>query len=114
MAVRTPASERVGATVYVTWSNMATGDTIQPWEIEDVGGVTSSVHFSGTFAGGTSMSMEQSNTGTNYLALADKDGNTIASTAESIHELNTAARYVRPTIASGSADSVTATLVLKG
>lgn len=113
MATVNPTATAIGPDILVTWADMATGDTINPYTIEGTRGVVSCVHFSGTF-GGATLGMEHGNNGSSYVAMKDKLGSTIGATSEDVFQLDTAARQVAPTISGGTSDSVTANLILRG
>jgi hypothetical protein len=97
-----------------TWAGMVTGDTITAQQIPGNCG-DRAVQFSGTFAGGTSVSLTGSliagGAGT-YATLTDPQGNAITKTATGLEQVTELTDWVKPTIASGSADSVTCTLIV--
>lgn len=114
MAVRDPVIADIHSrtdTKLVTWSGLITGDTATPVEMPDWPDMT--VQIAGTFNGGTSVSLQGSNDGTNYAALTDPQGNAITKTAAAIESVTEAPRYIKPTIASGSADSIAVTLLCR-
>ena len=111
MTTITPTVQDVGPnSVRVTWAGMATGDTIESWNTQ--AHVISSVQGAGTFAGGTVIGLTGSLDGTNFVALSDRDGNALTGkTAAFLHDVGQSVVAFRPTIGSGSADSVTVTVV---
>lgn len=111
MPTITPTAQDVGPnSVRVTWAGMATGDTIIAHNAE--AHVISSIQGAGTFAGGTVIGLTGSLDGTNFVALTDRDGNALTGkTAAFLLDVGPAVVAFRPTIGSGSADSVTVTVV---
>jgi hypothetical protein len=105
MAVRTAVVTHLDHnTMLVEWTGLATGDTGQPFEFLGYGDLT--VTFEGTFAGGSSVTLEGSNDGTNYYACTDPQGNPITKLAGAMEAVTETPRWVRPSVASGAADSV--------
>lgn len=98
----------------VVWSGIATDDTVNRWEIQGTSATIASIQISGTFNGGTTAVFQISNDGSTWFTCEDTQGNDISATAAGIYELSTSARYCRMNVASGSSDSITATLVLRG
>lgn len=117
MATITPTVDRKSANkcAVITWAGMTTGDTIVAADLTTImNAALGSVQFEGTFNGGTTVTMSVSNDGTNYSGLQDTGANNISDTGGSdpIWEISTAARYMLPTIGSGSSDDVNCTVVL--
>ena len=113
MATVTPTITRLSGQdgTKVTWADMATGDTIVSHKVIRKPD-RASVQAAGTFAGGTAIGLTGSNDGTNFAVLDDAGGTAISSkTAAFFEGLRDAVIEFKPTIASGSADSVTVTLV---
>lgn len=116
MATVSPAisliPSQAGAVPRVTWAGIVTGDTLDALALP---GSTSaaSVQFSGTF-GGATVKLQASNDGTTFYDMKDASGTTISATAGAYFEFSTAAVYIRPSIASGSANSVNAIVRLRG
>ena len=98
----------------VTWSGMATGDTINSWEVKGTSAAVASLQISGTFNGGTTAVMQVSNDGSTWFTAKDTQGDDVSATANAYFEISVASRYVRFSVASGSSDSVTAVLVMRG
>ena len=99
-------------TKLVLWETMVTGDTATPFFIPDAADMT--VHIIGTFAGGTSISLTGSMVlGGTYTVLTDPQGNAITKTAAGIEAVEEAPLYVKPTIASGTADDIDVYLLLR-
>jgi len=98
----------------VTWADLSTGDDGNPWEIGQDDASNAFVQATGTFNGGTDMALEGSNDGTNWVELVDDTGTAISLTAAGGVNFRTAARYIRPNVTSGSSDSVTVTVCLRG
>lgn len=97
----------------VSWASIATGDTPDAYTLQGVQGGIGSVQATGTFNGGTTVTLTASNDGTNYETLFDLQGTAISLTAAGRVDFTTAALYIKPAVASGSADSITVTLVLR-
>jgi hypothetical protein len=55
-----------------------------------------------------------SNDGTTFFAMKDLGGTVISATAAALFEFTTAAMYIRPVIAGGSANAVDVIVVLRG
>lgn len=77
-----------------------------------LGGLSGSMQVTGTF-GSATITLQGSNDGTNFYAIKDFAGDDIALTAAGILEFSTAAAYIRPSSANGSADNVTVVIVLR-
>lgn len=92
-----PNNQRNG--VLVVWSALANGDDGTPWEHADYGDRT--VHFTGTFGAGGSVTFQGSNDGTNWFALTDPQGNAITKTAAGIEVVSENPRFVRPIVTAG-------------
>lgn len=114
MATVTPTSVYNGdGTTTITWSGIVTGDTVNSYEIA---GAPADVlaYVSGTFAGGTTVSFSGSNDDTNFATdLVDPSNTAISLTAAGAAPLRDAWRYIKPAVASGAADSITVTLLVR-
>lgn len=97
----------------VTWSSMATGDTINHWEVKALSTAVASLQLTGTW-GGATVVLQVSNDGTTWFTAKDTQGNDVSATADAFFEISVSARYVRPAPSGGSSDSVTAVLVMRG
>ena len=97
----------------VTWDAGATGDTGAVY-LNSTGATRGCVQFRGTFAGGTVIVLQGSNDGTTWYTLDDTQTVAVSATAAAIFEFDSAARYLRPSIGSGAADSVSAIMVIRG
>ena len=64
----------------ITWSGATSSDTFTPTDVYTEPLYAASVHVSGTFANGTSVSLQGSNTGANYVDLKDVSGTAITMT----------------------------------
>ncbi len=116
MATVTPTVATKGGTnrVVVTWAGVVTGDTIVT-HVTQRPPALASLQCSGTFANGTSVGLQASNDGTNFVDAKDNEGDAItALLAASFDSVATSAVEYKPKIASGSADSVTFTLAYWG
>lgn len=112
MATVTPTYAKKGPRTVITWSGMVTGDTITAYELRETPGLIT-VHFGGTFANGTSVGLTGSNVDSDYVTardLADSDITGILAAAG--YGVSTNFNYMKPTIASGSSDSVTVTMTI--
>lgn len=97
------------------WEGIATGGSIESFEPDRREAVIATVQFSGTFAGGTVVTMQASNDDVNFFTLKDRiTGSNISVTAAGLFEISTVARFIRPSISSGTADSVNVFVSLVG
>lgn len=112
MATVTPTTSRIGnAGRVVQWTGIVTGDTLTAFEIPETPGLMT-VHFGGTFANGTSLGLNTSNVNDDYVTAEDLAGAAISGVlADAIYGVSTAGRWIQPTVASGSSDSTTVTVV---
>jgi hypothetical protein len=97
----------------ITWSGIAPGDTFDPYVIKGQRGLALSVQVSGTF-GGATITMQQSNNGTDFVALRDLSNTAISATAAAVFDVSTAAIYIRPQIAGGTSSVLSVRVVLRG
>jgi len=98
----------------VTWTGIVTGDTIVT-HIVDRAPALISVQATGTFNGGTVVGLQTSNDGTNFVNVVDSDGVSVsAKTAAFLSNVVTSGVEYKPTVGSGSADSITITLAYWG
>lgn len=97
----------------VTWSAMATGDTINSWEGKALAPAVASLQISGTF-GGATCTLQVSNDGSTWFTAKDTQGNAVTATTDTFFELSIAARFLRPSLSGGSGNSVDAILVMRG
>jgi len=91
-----------------TWGPMANGDVGQPATTVR-GFVDRSVQAEGTFGSGGSVAAEGSNDGTNFRALTNPQGTTIAITSGGIQQVTEAVAQFRPHVTAG--DGTTALTV---
>ncbi len=94
----------------ITWANMATGDTGDPYE--QPGYSDRSVQITGTF-GGSTVTFRGSNNGSTYVTLNDPQGTAISKTSADLEGVMELTRYVRPEVSGGAGVSVTVTLFVK-
>jgi hypothetical protein len=97
-----------------TWAGMVTGDTITAVQVPANAG-DRTVQFTGTFAGGTTVTLTGSNIASGagtYATLTDPQGNSISKTAAGLEQISELTQWLQPTIASGAADSVTCTVFI--
>lgn len=99
--------------VKIFWEAIATGDTPDARVLEGVQGGIASAQVTGTFNGGTTVTLQASNDATNYVTLKDLQGNDISLTAAGLIDFTTAALYLRPNVASGSSDDIDVTVILR-
>jgi hypothetical protein len=99
--------------VSISWSGLATGDTINQSEIPNVMGLAGSVQMEGTW-GSATIVLQVSNDGTNWNTLKDINGSDISLTADGMREFSTAARFIKPTPSGGTGDSINITIALRG
>lgn len=103
MEVSQAAKSIQGGTV-ITWENLATGDTGSP--VGDLGKTKRMLQVKGTFAGGTSATLEGSNDGVTYVTLNDTAGNPLVFAAAGMKAVAEFPLYTRPKVTAGAADSV--------
>jgi hypothetical protein len=94
----------------VAWSDLDTGDTGTPFAPHRGTPLAGSVQFTGTVV--TSVGLQRSNDGTNWVAVKDLQGNDITLTAAGMAEFSCAARFLRPL--GTTATDVVCTLFLRG
>ena len=95
------------------WEGIVTGDTLTPFAITQQYGLAASVQVVGTF-GGATVTLQVSNDGTNWVDAKDVLGTTISLTATGYFEFSLSAAYIRPAVASGSANDIDVIVVLRG
>lgn len=114
MATITPVRASVQAGIEkITWTNLSTADTATEVMVMGASGAIGAMQVTGTF-GSATITLQGSNDGTNFAAITDPSGNDIAVTAAGIVDFSTAAAYIRPSSAGGTADDVTVTVILRG
>jgi hypothetical protein len=114
MATITAARSSIVAGIeIITWTNLSTADTATSIIPMGAAGAIGAMMVTGTF-GGATITLQGSNDGTNFYAITDPSGNDIAVTAAGLVEFSTAAAYIRPSSAGGTADDVTVTVCLRG
>ena len=114
MATVSPVVKRTAEGVpYVLWETIVTGDTINRFALPEPWGRAASVQISGTF-GGATVKLQQSNDGATWFDMKDIYGTAVSATSNAIFEIVASAAYLRPSIASGSANDVDVILVLRG
>jgi gamma-glutamyltranspeptidase len=102
----------VGSPRFV-WDAIETGDTLVGLATPNGSARNASVQIGGTF-GGATVTLQASNDGTTYFAIKDMHGTNISATAAGGFEFVSSAAFLRPTIASGSTNSVVVSVVLRG
>ena len=111
MATITPAVTRIGPnTRRVVWATMSTGDTITQHNA-DARAVDGTIQAVGTFGGSCAIGLTGSLDGTNFGTMDDASGSALtAKTVAFLEGIRDSATSFQPTIASGTADSVTVTI----
>lgn len=107
MSTITPTSAYAGGYVTWTWTGAATGDTIVAANVVHN---PSDIFFtaSGTFAGGTTVTLTGSADDTTYVSdVVDLADTAISFTAAGASAVRDGWPYLKPAVASGSSDSVT-------
>ena len=97
----------------VTWTAIANGDTASPFLSVGLDTAVASVQISGTFDGAT-LTLQQSNDGTNWFTAKTPIGDNVSATAASMFEISLSGLYIRPSIAGGSSSSINVILVARG
>ncbi len=114
MATVDPVLKRTAEGIpYIIWEGIVTGDTITAYALPEPWGLAASLQISGTF-GGATVKLQQSNDNSTYLDIKDVHGTVVSATANAIFEMSLSAAYMRPSIASGSANDIDVILVLRG
>ena len=110
MAIITPTFSSVSArgqdAIRLSWSPIATVDTITGLPIGGKRAIRGSVQIGGTF-GAATVKLQASNDGTTYFDMKDVGGAAISATAAGMFEFQTACVYLRPSITGGTGDAVT-------
>ena len=117
MATVSPAFSSVSAQAQdvkrIYWAGIVTGDTLVSFPVPGQTGVAGSVQIDGTF-GGATVKLQVSNDNVTFFDMKDLGGNTISATAAGYFEFTSAGVYLKPSIASGSGNSVNVKVVLRG
>lgn len=99
-----------GSAILITYTGISEADlTPAPFELPEYG--NRSVQVAGTFNGGT-LTVEGSNDGTNWAALTDPQGNSLAFTAAQIEQIQEITRFVRPRVSAGAGVALTVSFVV--
>jgi hypothetical protein len=104
-----------GGLEVITWANMANGDTGDPVLILGQAGAVGCLQAEGSFGGGT-LTLQGSNIAGGagaYRNVKDGAGNGLSLTAPDMEDFSTAAAYISPALAGGSAGSVTVSVVVR-
>ena len=99
MPVVTATRSDVNNGVVFTWAAMANGDTGSPVSVAEF--ADRSLQVTGTFGAGGSVSGEGSNDSTNYVALADPQGNALTFTTAKIEQVLECVQWLRPNVTAG-------------
>ena len=97
----------------VDWTGIITGDTIVSFGVPAQTGVAGSVQIDGTF-GGATVTLQVSNDNTTFFDLKDLGNTAISATSAGYFEFTTAGIYLRPSVTSGSANSINVKVSLRG
>jgi hypothetical protein len=102
-----------GKSKLVTWTGLLNTDDGAPADWVDYSDRCFQV--TGTFGAGGSVTIQGSNDGTNWAALADPQGNALTFTSQRIEQALELPRFVRPLVTAGDGTtSLTVTLCMKG
>lgn len=99
-----------GSVMQVIWTPVANDDTCRAVSFPQYADKT--VQVAGTF-GGASIAVDGSIDGTNYAAMSDQGGTTIAITSAGIKQVLQNALYVQPALTGGSESSVTISMIFR-
>ena len=113
MATVSPTTQVIGGDPFVTWTGIATGDTIESFAPGDKQGLAFGFQATGTF-GGATVTLEASNDGTTWFELTDNNLSAISATSNAYFDGGSAARYFRPTITGGTSDDVDVVMSFRG
>ncbi len=91
------------------WLLVTTGDTGQ--ELEYPGAADKTLTVDGTFSGGTVALLQGSNDGTNWFTCTNPQGSAISFTAAGMMTVMEDPRFLRPSVSTGSSDSINYRLV---
>lgn len=109
-----PVRSIVDGVPTVRWDAITTStDTPLKFAVTEQWGLAGSVQFAGTF-GGSTVTLQMSNDGTNWVDIKDLQGITVSATATAMFEFTCSAAYIRPSVTGGSANNVDVILVLRG
>lgn len=115
MAAITPTGAKVpgpvGKASVVTWSAMATGDTGNA--VQSPGFSDRSIQVEGTF-GGSTVTIQGSNDGTNYYTLTDTAGVALTFTSAGLRQILQITRYIRPTVTAGAGSALNVNVLIVG
>lgn len=99
----------------VRWEGLATGDVGDAASLPFAS--DKSIHVVGTFAGGTTVTLQGSNdaepTPSVWSTLNDAQGNPLTFTSARIEQLVENPKFIRPSVAGGAADDVDVNLICK-
>jgi hypothetical protein len=113
MANITPVSAKVpgiGNASTSTWT-ISTGDTGLP--ASNAAYADRSIQVAGTIAGST-VTIEGSNDGANYVGLTDTGGVALTFTAVGLKQALQVTKFIRPVVTAGTAAGLTVTLLMVG
>ena len=99
MATRSPTITYSQNRVTVVWTGLLNGDDGAPFEGYDW--ADASVQISGTFGVGGSVNIAGSNDGTNFVVLADPQGNALTKTSAAIEQIMECVKSYKPAVTAG-------------
>ena len=102
----------LGTVKLVTWAGLLNGDSGTEAQWCDY--ADRCIQVTGTFGTGGSLTLQGSNDGTNWGALADPQGNALTFTATKLEQALELPRYVRPIVTAGDGTtSLTCTILMR-
>ena len=99
MATRNLSVTELPYSKMAAWSGLLNGDDGQAFEALEY--ADRAMQVTGTFGTGGSLQLEGSNDGSNWVILADPQGNPLTFTAGKIEQVLETPRYVRPRVTAG-------------
>ena len=104
--------QRDAGVITATWATMANGDTGAPVQFDPF--ADRSFQVTGTFGAGGSATLEGSNDGTNYFALRNPQGTTIAITTAGLIQVLELTLWVRPHVTAGDGTTALVCVMMAG
>jgi len=97
----------------IIWEELATGDTIEFFQVNGQWGLAASIQVTGTF-GGATVTLQHSNDGVTWFTAKDMQNSNILFTGNGIAEFSLSSAYFRPGISGGTGDDVDVVIVSRG
>lgn len=111
----TESFDAVAGAYKLVWTGITTTtDTAASYRIKGNGAKAGFVQFAGTFAGGSSATLNESGDDTNFTAMKDVHSANVVATAAASFSFGTNALYIKPIVTTGSGDNVDVTVWLYG